>query len=477
MLPNKQTKRNLAILLMAAVMVGLTMTAWAKKPDKPGGGKGGGGGGGGDGGPVGTGTIYYASGGLWSMNPDGTGKTLMDEPGGAASIARHPAGGDRWFLQVRGVDEFYPITTFPPEYWNYEWREGDLETVGFTGDPDPAGAWTISYTIMIDSIGGEGEPDTFSWHAHSSLFGDTPDITVGDITGLDQELDLIINEATIPFALTIKFGSTTGHNVNDWWEIYVRKTQRSELFAVREDGQSEVQLTDDPTVQIWSPNGYLQPDLRWATRYDGVGEVVDGKVSYLAQRWDTEEDVVVEGSEGLYAVEITWDDGTPSATDPAMLPVSIPMGPYDWSPEGDRIVYTGPGLGIWVVNADMGGPGDLLCGGWSPRWSPVLDGGTTLIAFRVGRWEDPAEIKTISPNGGIPTTVVAVGKNRTIRGDLMHWSPMGTHLVYTVVQSKACSGCQYNDSYDVYRVGADGSSPTNLTSGIKDNCFSVGWRD
>lgn len=54
---------------------------------------------------------------------------------------------------------------------------------------------------------------------------------------------------------------------------------------------------------------------------------------------------------------------------------------------------------------------------------------------------------------------------------------MGTHLVYTLIQSKACSACQYNDSYNVYRVGADGSNSTNLTNDLKENCFSIGWRD
>ncbi|MHC4497530.1 MAG: DUF3466 family protein [Planctomycetota bacterium] len=41
MLCKKKTKLNLAILLMAAVVVGLTMTGWAKKPEKPPGGGGG----------------------------------------------------------------------------------------------------------------------------------------------------------------------------------------------------------------------------------------------------------------------------------------------------------------------------------------------------------------------------------------------------------------------------------------------------
>ena len=83
----KKRKRNLGIVLIIAVVVGLTMTAWAKKPDKPGGGKPGGGGED----PVGTGTIYYSNGGYFcSMNPDGSGKTLL--PVGGVAIRRRTGG-------------------------------------------------------------------------------------------------------------------------------------------------------------------------------------------------------------------------------------------------------------------------------------------------------------------------------------------------------------------------------------------------
>ncbi|MHC4500501.1 MAG: TolB family protein [Planctomycetota bacterium] len=468
MLWNKQTKRSLAILLMITVVVGLTMTAWAKKPDNPGGGKPGGGGGD----PVDTGTIYYAhESSLWSMNPDGSGKTLLPV-GGAASMTRHPAEADRWFLQLQTIpSEFYPITTFPPEYWWQMSGLDDLEAVGFTGDPDPNLAWgTIIYYIEID---GEGNPDTFSWYANSSLLwgGDTPKVVGVPITGGDQKLVYGSTE------LTIQFESTTGHTAGDpfgdWWGIYVKKTQRRELFTVREDGQIEVQLTDDSDVQPWMPGDPSRALPSWAT-HDGVA---DGKISYLAQRWG--KDVVLE--RGLFAVEIEWIDGTPYATtEPTRLPVTLPMDldslevPYDWSPDGTWIVYSAGG--VWVVDAYGNGAGEWLCDGWTPRWSPELDDvGSTLIAFRVGSWGE-AEIRTISPGGGPETTIVALGKNRTIWGG-MDWSPNGTHLIYTRIHSKACSACQYNDSYDVYRVGADGSDPTNLTKDLQEEAFSMGWRD
>ena len=456
---NKQTKRNLAILLMATVVVGLTMTAWAKKPDKPPKPPGGGGG------PVDTGTIYYGSHGLWSMNPDGSGKTLLPVVGNP-SMARHPAEADRWFLQLQTIPgEFYPITTFPPLYYWERSDLDDLEAVGFTGDPNADIAWgTIHYYIDID---GEGEPDTFKWYIGG---GAPPGETGVPITGDYQELH--IDDSNY---LTIKFDSTTGHTVGDAWWVTVKKTQRHELFAVREDGLVEVQLTDDPNVQPWRPGDPSRALPSWAT-HNGV---VDGKVSYVGQRWgkDAEDkDVVVE--RGLYAVEINWDewDEPYATTVPTKLPVAIPMSldtlevRYDWSPDGNSIVYSAGGIRVADAYEE---PNEWLCDGGAPRWSPVLDDfGSTLIAFRTG-----AEIRTISPGGGSETTVVTAGKNRGIRSDTVYWSPNGTHLIYTLRHSKGCIGCQYNDSYNIYRVGADGSDPTNLTNDFKEIALAAGWRD
>jgi Tol biopolymer transport system component len=98
----------------------------------------------------------------------------------------------------------------------------------------------------------------------------------------------------------------------------------------------------------------------------------------------------------------------------------------------------------------------------------VLEDGSTLIAFGGGR-----EIRTISPDGGPATTIVALRKNSSVMGGF-YWSPMGTHLVYTRYQS---TGNVHNDSWDVYRVGADGSNSTNLTNGLEGDSSAAGWRD
>jgi hypothetical protein len=355
---------------MAAVVVGLTMTAWAKKPDKPPKPPGGGGD------PVGTGTIYYAhvvdpidGASLWSMNPDGSGKTLLPV-GGVPSMTRHPAEADRWFLQLQTIPgEFYPITTFPADYANQAATGiDDLEAVGFTGDPNADKAWgVIIYHIFIDGEGDADNPDTFKWYAWG-WGGETNEITGVPITGDYQELH--IDDSNY---LTIKFDFTTGHRVNDFWWIEITKTRRHELFAVREDGLVEVQLTDDPNVQPWRPGDVSRALPSWATDYG----VMDGKISYLAQRWGKD------------------------AED--KLPVILPLEPevleinYDWSPDGTQIVYSilYSADGVRVADAyDEEEPHEWLCGGGRPRWSSVLDDGTTLIAFGGGRG-----IRTISRSG------------------------------------------------------------------------------
>jgi hypothetical protein len=465
MLTKARTKRNLLIMLIVVAVVGLTMTAWAKKPDKPpGGGKG----------PIDTGTIYFNCGGsLWSMNPDGTDKTPLPVYG-TASMTRHGSEPDRWFLQVNEVPGyFYPITVCPPDYWLQISGLDDLEVVGFTGDPNESDAWRIFYNIEID---GEGQPDTFKWRIQSSLFEESPApwVTGVPITGDSQ--DLIYGST----CLTIKFEFTTGHAGNDQfgdaWCFFVHKTQRHEIFAVREDGQSEVQLTYDTSLQPWTPGNPDDALPSWAM-HEGV---VDGKISYLAQRWgkdDQNEDVVLE--RGLFAVEINWDEsGQPDATtNPTILPVTLPLEigvyeliPYDWSPDGTWIVYAADG--IRVANA-YEEPNEWLCDGWTPIWSPVLEDGSTLIAFRIGSWGE-AQIRTISPGGGSETTILTLDKSNLMISGGLNWSPNGTHLIYTQIQSK---GPFYNDAYDIYRVGADGSDSKNLTKSLQEYVFSMDWRD
>ena len=454
----KKTRRSpLVVLMVAAVLAsGFAVTAWAKKPPKPS-----------DEDPVDTGTIYFMTGGsLWSMNPDGTGKTPLPVDG-VASTTRH--GADKWFLQVKQVNEmpayFYPITAYPPDYWFQMSGLDDLAVVGFTGDPKPTDAWHLLYNVQIDS---EGETDTFKWRIQSSVVEDANWVEGVPITGENQDL---VNGST---CLTIKFDNATGHacdeHIGDAWCPVVRKTQRHEVFAVRGDGQVEVQLTDDSSVEPWKPGDPSLALPSWAC--DGI---VDGKVSYLAQRWgqnDLNEDIVVE--RGLFVVGINWDDQGPYPTtnNPTMLQVVLPLElgayeriAYDWSPDGTQIVYPADEA-IWVADA-YGTGNERLCDGWAPAWSPG-----SLIAFQISS-SGEAQIRTIDANGGPQTTILALGQDLSIWSGALSWSPNGTHLIYTQIGKNH----PVYDPFEIYRVGADGSNATNLTRELKEAAFSMNWRE
>ena len=421
-----------------------------------------------------TGTIYYYtnSGEPWSMNPDGSGKTRLPIGGDDVSIGLHPEdGGDRWFLQFHEVAGFNPVTMFDAEFW---WGDlDDMTAVRFTGDPDPTTAW--GYVHFYFDIDSEGDPDTFRWYA------DFEGTTYGEdgvaITGLDQELVIDPGNGSTG-TLTINFASTTGHSTNSFRGTILNKTYRSELFAVSEDGITSVQLTDDPTVQAWGGGDVSRALPRWAT---DIG-VADGKVSYLGQRWGKDafdNDIITE--RGLFAAEVEWTtEGIPVATpDNTMLPVNLPLGPevrdnipYDWSPEGNRVVYVDGG-NLYVADAYAEDPGVPIHEGGAGNsvWSPELDDvGSSLIALKTGSWGN-SQIRMITPDGSSETTIITAGSKIIIRGDTMHWSPEGTHLIYTRVQRK-----KSDSEHDVFRIGADGSDPTNLTNGIRANCFTMNWR-
>jgi hypothetical protein len=362
-------RRNAAGLIVVALALAVSLTAWAKKPEKPGGGGGGSG-------PVDTGTIYYwSAGSVYSMQPDGSGKTQLLASASPPEPSDVAHSGDRWFLTAKAIaGEVYP----------------------------------------------DGNP-------------------------------------------------------------------RFEVFAVSEGG-TEVQITDDPTVQptIFEPTDPRPANLRWASR-DGV---VDGKVSYNARRWGTDgtgADVLVEN--GIFVAAIDPDSlgGGLVPVAPVVLPVEVPLlnepsggysGPfavqaYDWSPDGTRITYSGSS-GLHLADADSSGPGSSIGqgGGWGPRWSPVGD----LIAFTRYEPEEGYVIDTISANGSGQTTVVPAPKSGIrpmINSASVRWSPNATNLIYSVSYFKRANPDTWTD---IWRVAADGGDGTNLTRDIDGHQIPLGWK-
>jgi hypothetical protein len=289
------------------------------------------------------------------------------------------------------------------------------------------------------------------------------------------------------------------HGGQRWWlcprpvegeGVYPDGVPRYGLFAVPEDGLGpEVLLAYDPSFQ---PMYIPSPD---ASYYDHHGlfprwTLGDGRASWAARKWVG--DRVVDG--GIYTIEVTFDaNGTPSPVGgpsgfakvpvdidlegeydvpPYYVPPTLALSGYDWSPDGNALVLSGPpasGLeGVMVWDPALPNPIQVIAlDGAEPRWSP--DG--AKIAFHTMYSID--SINTINPDGSDRSTIAAAGNDERVFSPI--WSPASGHLVYTRRYFSMNRG-RVKFWMDVYRVGADGSGDTNLTKDTDADCRAHAWR-
>jgi hypothetical protein len=264
-------------------------------------------------------------------------------------------------------------------------------------------------------------------------------------------------------------------------ESYPGGNPRQELYAVSESGTS-VQLTSDATIEPNRPADSMA-GVKWATDQ----EVVDGKVSFKALRWSGGE--VVDW--GVYVVPVDPDaltSHTPAAhgSGGSFLPIETSLRSdadngewinvdYDWSPDGDAIVYRdnpqgSPASGLLIATAATNwDSSQLTTDGSAPNWSP--DG--TLIAFMAN-----GDILTIQPNGNGRTTILSSTTSRSGSRVTVHaprWSPSGSHVIY--LRLRWPKGSSIPSDGDVYRATSAGGDQTNLTGDTDDYCTPVRWRD
>jgi hypothetical protein len=267
--------------------------------------------------------------------------------------------------------------------------------------------------------------------------------------------------------------STVIYNNHRWFldtrqitppEYYPDGSYRTEVFALRDDydvnlnnnSATRVQLTSDITFQPYQDGLY---SLHWVPG----GQMI----SIKARRWSGA--TVVEG--GIYTASLQFGpDGNiiGLAAQPAAPAIPFPLdanfwpnvSTYCWDPTGLKVCYE-ERTGLWIADL-VGSPHQKIFNGipHTPQWSP--DG--AKIAFT----NPTLGISTIKPDGlGLKDII---RRTNAWTFDRPFWSPLATHIV--------CYGFAATGPYnlDVFRAASNGNSLTNLTNTSSTGEYPMGWR-
>jgi hypothetical protein len=310
--------------------------------------------------------------------------------------------------------------------------------------------------------GGGGDPPGGTIYYTSEGLTWTMDAAGGNKTSLESN---VFGEPS--------YGLHGGHR---WWLQAQRIEGAWQLFAVSNDGNQTIQVTDAPlevrdrnTTNTTAPAAF-----RWAKD--------DSFVSWVGLTWSgTDAD-----DPGIYAADIDW--AQLSAGSPRLevalgflygagFPILPDGGSHDWSPDdpddGLRVVYALQYIAgvrphqLHVANLDTDESALLVTHAGGPRWSP--DG--TLIAF--ARTAD-LNLYTIRPDGSDETLVASTrgGGKKTAFLSTPRWSPTSAHLAY----QRGILDVGYADENDVWRSTATGRDTTNLTADLPKGAKPVAWR-
>ena len=172
------------------------------------------------------------------------------------------------------------------------------------------------------------------------------------------------------------------------------------------------------------------------------------RLAYIQQEPGPRYAVVVADADGNHPVTIHEEDDA-SLPGPDLIDLS-------WSPDGDRIAYSGraPGHGrtILIVNTDGTGEPIVLDGLWvSVSWSPNGDRLLVLGFPEAGAHEGQFDLYTIRPDGSDPVQLT----DDAATEHEPSWSPDGARIVFASGEDDL--------SQDIYVMNADGSDVRKLT--------------
>jgi len=279
------------------------------------------------------------------------------------------------------------------------------------------GIIALTLSVIAGSVGG--------FYALTRVFGDREGDWIGPASPSNGRIAFVVDgpsdNPTVPIASTI--------------------------YTVDPDGSDPTRLVaaDGLVTDLdWSPDGrrlaYGRHDVFVLDLDDGETRevVVPGNGGY-SPSWSPDGSriaLAVEQREG-YAIYLMRPDGT----DPALLTQASDLGWTDWSPDGTRILFVGPGpegayqgWDIYVMNADGSRVTNLTNSptvDLDPNWSP--DGATILFRSRRDPppgWTNgdaPDELYLMAPNG---SDVRRLTNDAAIDQSPV-WSPDGTRIAFT----------------------------------------------
>ena len=242
---------------------------------------------------------------------------------------------------------------------------------------------------------------------------------------------------------------------------------RQEIFAVREDGVTSVQLTTDSNVKPILTHEH--PRVEWATD----SGTLDGKISFTGLRFDDNGNII---ESGIFTALIVWDSGPSAASESLVWSVSLfeaAPGRFEpdtfshaWSPNGTMLVHDArSAYDLQLVDLTYN-TSSFLAEGIDVDWSP--DG--SLIAFESS---DFGDLHVIDLDGGTETKLVdggSKGRRFTLAGS-PSFSPDSKFVAYERLKSGNA-----DPTIDVFVIGVDGSGNSNLTSDTSDFSIPTAWR-
>ena len=207
----------------------------------------------------------------------------------------------------------------------------------------------------------------------------------------------------------------------------------SDIYVMNADGSGLRRLTRNKSSlrPIWSPNGRKIAFLRVFERSQP-----GRKPPYVStpEVW-----IMNAGGSGQRRLASGW----PSA----------------WSPDGQKIAFTGVDTGMYVMNADGSRPrrlADYMVNG-SAAWSP--DGEKILFSGYKPRTRGRvSEIYVMNADGSGQRTL-----KLTQRGHDPRWSPDGEKISFVSNRQEPAWYNNRDGDYEIYVMNADGSGQVNVS--------------